>query len=125
MRLLVDTHALLWFLAASPALDTEAYAALSRPEHVVKVSAASVWEVTIKQAAGKLNAPDDLVAAVEATGFEALPITLSHAARAGALPSHHRDPFDRMLVAQAQLDGLTVVTRDPVFERYGVALLPA
>jgi PIN domain nuclease of toxin-antitoxin system len=91
----------------------------------VLLSAASVWEVAIKMAAGKLEIPAPFLPSAEAGGLEELPIRSSHAARVGALPPLHRDPFDRMLVAQAIEDGLVVATRDPMVQRYPVAVLRA
>jgi PIN domain nuclease of toxin-antitoxin system len=93
--------------------------------NVVTVSAASVWEIEIKRSTGKLRAPAPLRERVDDEGFAALPITVEHAILAARLAQHHSDPFDRMLVAQAQLEGLTLVTRDPVFDRYDVRVLPA
>jgi len=91
----------------------------------VHVSAATVWEATIKQAAGKLTIPDDLVDAVPANGFEPLPISLAHGQRAARLPRHHGDPFDRMLVAQAQHERLTLVTADRRLHAYDLDILAA
>lgn len=124
MRLLLDTHALLWWLAdeglARPARD-----AIAEPANEIAVSAASAWEISIKKALGRLDAPDDLEPQLEASGFDALPITIAHGLAAGALPRHHEDPFDRLLIAQARIEGLTIVTRDARFKEYDVALLPA
>jgi len=90
------------------------------------VSAASIWEISTKTALGKLRAPvDDIVVELMEWGFEMLPITLQHAWAVGRLPRYHRDPFDRVLVAQAQLEGLTIVTRDPAMSLYQVAVLAA
>lgn len=125
MRLLLDTHALLWWLADDPALSHDATAAIADPHSSVFVSAATAWEIAIKQALGKLEAPSDLERQLELNRFESLAITVSHASAAGTLPRHHDDPFDRMLVAQALAEGLTVVTRDPRIGRYGVPTLPA
>lgn len=122
MNLLLDTHALLWWLADEQ-LDAGARAAIEDPENVVWVSAASVWEIAIKRSLGKLRTGADLLGAVEWSGFERLPIAMDHAEAAGALPPHHRDPFDRMLVAQAQLLDLAIVTRDAAFDAYDVELL--
>lgn len=124
MRLLLDTHALLWWLA-DEGLTPQARAAIADPANVVAVSAASAWEISIKKALGKLAAPDDLEQQVQAGGFLALPISIAHAVAAGDLARHHDDPFDRMLIAQAYLEGLAIVTRDKRFHDYGVALLPA
>lgn len=89
----------------------------------VFVSAASVWEVEVKRAAGKLRAPDDIVWLVEDSGYEQLEITFEHAVAAGRLPRHHGDPFDRMLVAQAKLEGLTLATADAALAEYGIPIL--
>jgi PIN domain nuclease of toxin-antitoxin system len=121
VRLLLDTHALLWALAAPARLPRATAAAIRNPSNAVYVSAASVWEVAIKVALGKLKADlDVIVRSVAEVGFEELPITLAHARRVFALPPHHRDPFDRMLVAQALEEGLTVVSRDPSLGAYRV-----
>jgi len=125
LRLLLDTHALLWALAADTSLSGEAAAAIADGRSEVFASAASAWEIEIKRALGKLEAPPDLVAAVEATGFEPLAIDMDHAVEAGRLPLHHSDPFDRLLVAQARLERLTLVTSDPQVARYEVQTLPA
>ena len=89
------------------------------------MSAASAWEISIKKSLGKLEAPDDLVDQLDRHRFQALAVSIGHAHEAGALPRLHDDPFDRMLIAQARLEGLTIVTRDPRFQRYAVATLPA
>ena len=125
MILLLDAHALLWWLADSPELSVDGRAAIADPSNEVLVSAATVWEISIKQALGKLTAPSGLVDALEPAGFGALPITLRDAESAARLPLHHRDPFDRMLVAQcARLDAV-VVSRDSIFEDYGAPWLRA
>jgi PIN domain nuclease of toxin-antitoxin system len=120
---LLDTHALLWWLFDDPRLGTAAREAVADPLNVVYVSAVSVWEVAIKRAMGKLRAPDDLAVQVDAAGFERLPIGFDHAERVGALPRHHRDPFDRLLVAQAQVEGATLVTGDRALAAYDVPRL--
>jgi PIN domain nuclease of toxin-antitoxin system len=124
VRLLLDTHALLWWLA-DEGLTTQARDAIADPANVVVVSAASAWEISMKKALGKLVAPDDLEQQVQAGGFLPLPISIAHGVAAGRLARHHEDPFDRMLIAQAYAEGLTIVTRDTRFNEYGVALLPA
>jgi len=123
--LLLDAHAVLWWLADDRALDPAARSAIADPTNDVLVSAASIWEIEIKRALGKLDAPADLVAAVEEAGFDVLPITGEDAARAGTLPPHHRDPFDRMLIAQADRVGAIVVSRDAAFMAYGLDVLEA
>jgi PIN domain nuclease of toxin-antitoxin system len=124
LRLLLDTHVLLWWLADDPALSKQARALIAN-EPEVFASAASAWEIAIKRALGKLEAPEDLLSVLEVGGIRRLPIDLQHAAVAGALPRHHDDPFDRMLVAQAQREGLTLLTSDARISRYAVTVLPA
>lgn len=127
MRLLLDTHALLWWWQDSPKLSDRARAAMADPTQAVWVSVASVWEMSIKQQQGKLSGvPTDvrqLAALLTRSGFDLLPIGPAHALRAGNHPSAHRDPFDRMLAAQAELEDATLVTRDPAFEGFGVRVL--
>jgi PIN domain nuclease of toxin-antitoxin system len=123
MRLLLDTHALLWWLA-DEGLTDQARDAIADPANLVMVSAASAWEISIKKALGKLSAPDDLEGQVDASGFNPLPISIAHGLAAGRLRRHHDDPFDRMLIAQAFAEGLTVVTHDKRFADYNVAILP-
>ncbi len=125
MRLLLDTHALLWWLADDPTLSRAARGAIAARDSRIYVSAASAWEISIKRALGKLEAPADLEDQLEVNGFEPLSITIGHASAAGALPPHHDDPFDRMLVAQAKAEELVVVTRDVRFAPYGVGMLAA
>lgn len=122
MNLLLDTHAFLWWLGGDR-MEPDAVAGITDPANLVAVSAASVWEIAVKRADGKLRFEGSVVEHVERGGFEALPISLAHAERAGELPPNHRDPFDRMLIAQAQAEGLRLVTRDPAFEAYDVKLL--
>lgn len=122
MNLLLDTHVLLWWLADIE-LRPETGELIADPDNLVAVSAASVWEVSIKRALGKVHAPPGLDNAIEASGFEPLDITAAHAERAGSLPPHHRDPFDRMLVAQAQEEDLAVITRDVAFDAYDVRIV--
>ncbi len=125
MRLLLDTHAFLWWQAGGSALASAARQAIEAPDSVVYVSAASAWEMAIKRARGRLESPMDVAEALDASGFRELPISVVHAQSVGDLPPHHADPFDRMLIAQAKLEGLTIVTRDPVFKAYRVPLLTA
>jgi PIN domain nuclease of toxin-antitoxin system len=124
-RLLLDTHVFLWWLVDDPRLGPEAREVIADPDNTVFVSAASGWEIGIKRALGKLDAPGDLEREVERSGFAHLPVTFFHGEQAGALPPHHRDPFDRMLVAQAQAEGLLVLTADNHFRMYGIRVLSA
>lgn len=127
MRLLLDTHALLWWLAGDAALSPAARAAIAEETNAVFVSAASLWEITTKHRLGKLVLSaallSDLTGVVTDQGFLGLPISLRHAQRAGDLPGPHRDPFDRMLVAQAILDDLVLVSNEHPFDAYGVVRL--
>jgi PIN domain nuclease of toxin-antitoxin system len=122
VRLLLDTHALLCWLA-DEGLTDQARDAIADPANLVMVSAASAWEISIKKALGKLSAPDDLDRQVDESGFTPLPISIAHGIAAGKLRRHHDDPFDRMLIAQALAEGLTVVTHDKRFADYEVAML--
>ena len=119
-RLLLDTHVLLWWLSDDPQLGESSRQAIANPRNPVYVSAASTWEVSIKKSIGKLTAPDDMDAIVEREGFEKLPITLFHGDQAGSLPELHKDPFDRMLIAQAQSEGLVIVTNDEKIIQYKI-----
>jgi PIN domain nuclease of toxin-antitoxin system len=124
LRLLLDTHALLWWLSDDPALSRPARKFISELRTEVLVSAASAWEIATKVRLGKLAGATDLasafVARVEQEGFALLSMTPDHAIRAGLLAGEHRDPFDRMLIAQAQAEGVPIVSRDLVFDSYGV-----
>lgn len=124
-RFLLDTHAALWALAEPEELSQPARIALENAENDVFVSVVSAWEIAIKRALGKLEAPDDLEAAIRMQGFEPLLMTFHHAAQAGSLPPHHRDPFDRVLIAQAQAEGLILVTRDSNIPLYSVRTMAA
>jgi PIN domain nuclease of toxin-antitoxin system len=124
VKVLLDTHILLWWLADDQRLPLRAGTTIADPDNEVVVSAASAWEISIKQAAGRLEAPDDLLDAVAANDFRALAITAPHAVAARRLPPHHADPFDRMLIAQAQIEGLTLVSVDGRFSDYDVEILP-
>jgi PIN domain nuclease of toxin-antitoxin system len=121
--LLVDSHTLLWWRGEHRRLSARAHEAMENPDVPLFFSAASIWEIAIKRAKGKLDIPDDLLDTMEQRGFVELPVLSRHAIIAGALPPHHRDPFDRMIVAQAQSEGLTVVTRDERIAAYGVPVL--
>lgn len=125
MRLLLDTHVFLWWLADARELGPKARRAIADPGNEVLLSAASIWEIGIKKALGKLRAPERLDRIAEESGFVGLPITLAHAEAAAALPPHHRDPFDRMLVAQAQIENVTIVTQDPQLSLYKTRIVAA
>jgi len=122
VKLLVDTHVVIWWLADDPTLSDDIKAKLDH-EPEVFLSAATVWEVAIKQAIGKLKEPVDLPERVRDCGFRELSVTSLHALMAGRLPQLHRDPFDRMLVAQARCEDMTLLTRNPEILRYDVSVL--
>lgn len=127
MRLLLDTHALLWWLAGDERLSPVAADAIGDPTNEVLVSAASAWEITTKYRIGKLptatRLASDFDAVLRSQGFQGLPITIEHAQLGGLLPGPHKDPFDRMLVAQAQIDHLVLISNEEVFDLYGIVRL--
>ncbi len=127
MRILLDTHALLWWFSGSRQLSSNARQAIEDEDNYILISAASAWEITTKYRIGKLDGAEalvfDITGAIASQGFEELPITVDDAARAGLLPSHHRDPFDRVLIAQALSRNLPLVSIEPVFDNYGVRRL--
>ncbi len=123
MSLLLDTHVLIWWDEGRP-LAAEARRAIEDAE-AVYVSAASAWEIAIKTGLGRLRPTRTVDEAVRESGFLELPVTFRHAERVTTLPAHHHDPFDRLLVAQADVEKLTVVTRDAVFGRYPVIVIGA
>jgi PIN domain nuclease of toxin-antitoxin system len=125
VNLLLDTHALLWWLNDDPTLSDVARAAVSNPENTVFLSAVVVWEIRIKQSIGKLDLPGDFAEALVGQGFAELPVTVAHAHAIAELPAIHRDPFDRMLVAQAKVEKMTIVTRDQTIADYGVRVVAA
>lgn len=124
MDLLLDTHTVLWFAAGSSRLRAEARGAIESAERTY-VSASTIWELSIKHSQGRLVAPDDLTARLSELGFLELAIGWEHARVAGGLPMLHRDPFDRILVAQAIVERLTIVTRDSTIGQYGVPVIAA
>jgi PIN domain nuclease of toxin-antitoxin system len=124
VHLLLDTNVFLWWVTDDATLHATARDEITRAEGVV-VSAASAWEIAIKKGIGKLRAPADLEAELDRHAFLPLAVTFKHAQVAETLPWHHKDPFDRMLVAQARVEGLTLVTRDRRLALYGVATLAA
>jgi PIN domain nuclease of toxin-antitoxin system len=125
VRLLFDTNAVVWWLADDPRLGRDARAAVADPANDVYVSAASIWEAEIKRAMRRAGFDVDLGPVLAEEHVVPLPITIAHAVRAGRLPLLHGDPFDRMLVAQAQLEGLAIVTNDRAIAGYDVLVVPA
>jgi PIN domain nuclease of toxin-antitoxin system len=123
MNYLLDTHVLLWVLQSPEMLTAEARATIVDPRQSVFVSAVSAVEIAIKRALGKLDAPDTLLEEVERRGFSHCPLHYRHGERLSRLPPHHHDPFDRLLLAQAIEEGLTLVTHDRKFEPYGIHVL--
>lgn len=119
-RLLLDTHALLWWLTDDPALSATAREVLADPVNEPLVSAASVWEIAIKRSLGKLTAPNDLPDRIAEQGFSWLPVSAAHAWQVRELPAHHRDPFDRLLIAQALVERLAIITTDAHFNDYDI-----
>jgi PIN domain nuclease of toxin-antitoxin system len=123
MNLFLDTHVLLWWLDDNPALSETGRRAISDPNNLIILSSVVIWEIRIKQALGKLEITPDFFHVIKNQGFEFLAITSEHAYAVGDLPMHHRDPFDRMIIAQAKLEGLSVVTHDSTFRKYGIPIL--
>lgn len=124
MRLLLDTHALLWWLAGDRRLQGKARRAIEDASNTIFVSAASAWEIAaktrVRRLPGATRVADDVPGWLAGQGFQGLDITVRHAQNAGSLPGEHRDPFDRMLIAQALTEGLTLVSNDEIFDAYGV-----
>lgn len=125
MRVLLDSHVLLWWLKGNKPLSKEATRVIKNGSNLVFVSAATAWEISIKKVLGKLRAPDDFEDQLVGHNFQPLPITISHALFAAQLPSHHDDPFDRLLIAQSKIEGLTLVTRDQKQMLYDVKIIEA
>ena len=123
MKGLLDTHVFLWWDRQLRMLSRPLRAAIADEANDIFVSAASIWELAIKRAIGKLTFGRSIVEAASALGFEILPVTGSHAEHAGGLPRHHHDPFDRLLIAQAHLEGMVFGTQDRLMRPYGVAML--
>lgn len=121
-RLLLDTHTVLWWLSDDPALSPTAREAIAAPSNEPLVSAASIWEIAIKRALGKLTAPDDLPDRIAEQGLGWLAVQPGHAWQVRALPAHHRDPFDRILIAQALIEQIPVITTDSRFRDYEIEL---
>jgi PIN domain nuclease of toxin-antitoxin system len=123
LRLLLDTQALLALLSTDYRLSPTARETVTRPDAQLFISVVSVWEIAIKRAIGKLEAPDDLLERIDEVDTEVFAITARHAHATGELPLHHGDPFDRLLIAQAKLEGCAIVTRDRAFTAYGVPVV--
>lgn len=124
-KILVDTHVLLWWLSDNKSLGQVARQLMANPRNEIFVSAATSWEISIKKKKGLLVVPDDIDGVVEDEGFSKLPITLFHGEQAGALEEIHKDPFDRMLIAQAQSDGLELLTVDEIIPKYSIRVIDA
>jgi PIN domain nuclease of toxin-antitoxin system len=123
MRLLLDSHTIIWWLAEDPRVKADVRALIGSRRNETFLSVASVWEIGIKTALGKLRTPGDLPEQMAANDIRPLTITMNHAQAAASLPHHHRDPFDRMLIAQARIEDLTLVTRDANISAYDVRVL--
>ncbi len=129
VRILLDTHAWLWMISTPERFSKQALRMVEKTSVELVLSAASAWEISIKHGLGRIELPGDAEAVIPdlmlRSGVEALPITHTHALRAGALPAHHKDPFDRILVAQAQLEGIPILTADQEIPSYDVEVIPA
>lgn len=126
MKLLLDTHVLIWATADPDRLSLSARQKIIEPDNDLFVSTASIWAISIKRSLGRIDFPlGEIERLLDASGFQPLPISVAHAAAAGSLPRHHNDPFDRMLVAQARTEGMTLVTADAAMSSYDLQLLRA
>lgn len=125
MNLLLDTHVLLWWLDDNPGLSRRARTVIADGNNLVFVSAGVIWEIQIKHALGKLKIPKNFRIVLDQQGFELLDITVEHAYAVGKLPLYHRDPFDRILVAQAKLENMILVSRDKRIKKYKIPLINA
>ncbi|HEU0155651.1 MAG TPA: type II toxin-antitoxin system VapC family toxin [Stellaceae bacterium] len=123
MRFLIDSHAFIWWSEGLPALGSAAHEAISDPANEVLVSIAALWEITIKTSSGKLSLPSDLETITTDQGFAVLPISFAHLRCLAGLPRLHRDPFDRMMIAQALAEGMPIATADRVFAGYRVQVI--
>lgn len=123
MRLLIDSHAFLWWSEASSSLGSAAGSEIADPANEALISIAALWELTIKASTGKLTLPADLETMAATLGFSVLPINFVHLRHLGLLPRVHRDPFDRMMVAQALAEGIPIATGDRIFAAYGVQIV--
>ena len=125
MNLLLDTHVVLWWLDDNPSLSPRARSAIADSDNLIFVSAAVIWEIRIKQALGKLQLPRNFRDILDRQPFTSLPVTADHAHAVSELPAYHRDPFDRILLAQAKAERLTFVTRDKSLRQYRIPILDA
>ena len=123
MHLLLDTHILLWWLADAPELTESHRSAIQDKRNSCFVSAVTIWEISIKSSLGKLEIDDTYLDIIQSQGFEELPISWRHAQAVRSLPAHHKDPFDRLLIAQAQVEGMTLLCQDAIIARYDVPVL--
>jgi len=123
MKILLDTHILLWWLMNDATLSSDTRLFIENPKNVIFVSAVSAWEIAIKKAIGKLQAPDDFDKAIEVSHFHPLSITILHTVGITSLPPHHHDPFDRMLISQSKVEGCTLITRDGRMGKYDVPII--
>ena len=123
MNQLLDTHALLWWLADTQQLRPSAREAIRDPSRVVYFSAVNIWEIVVKTALGKLTVPDNFARVLDEQPFERLPMSVDHAFKVAELPTHHRDPFDRLLIAQCLVEGLALVTHDGDIAKYEIPLV--
>lgn len=123
MKFLLDTNTLIWWLGNDATLSQTAKKIIANPDNLIFVSAASAWEIAIKKQIGKLNVPDDLETQIKQKDFQALPIDISHAAYIEKLPLHHKDPFDRIIIAQAICENMKILTRDKKFDIYQVGVI--
>lgn len=123
MNLLLDTHTLLWWLGDDAKLPRKAHEAIASGENEIFVSAVSLWEIRLKESVGKIKTPKSLVKAIQDQGFNSLEVTWRHTDSINNLPFIHQDPFDRLLIVQAQLENLSLVTKDPLIKKYKVQTL--
>lgn len=123
MKILIDTHVLLWWLMNDTTLGADAKLLIASPQNTIFVSAISAWEIVIKKALGKLQAPDDLDKAIAMSHFHSLSVTTQHAMGITSLPPHHQDPFDRMLISQSKIEGCTLMTRDGRMGQYDIPII--
>lgn len=122
-RFLLDTHIFIWWMDSNKRLSKEVAVILSNPQNHIFVSVGSVWEIIIKKAARKLKVPKDIEGGIHASGFNLLPIEMAHVLRIDQLPHYHKDPFDRLLIAQAKEEQCVLITDDPKIKKYNITIL--